>query len=311
LWSWYYVYSYIGYVPWEISLNGGYRVDMWWKRTFDTFLTAINFTVTGIPAQLSNGWLPVGTPRILSVSRGAELSNGWLPVGTPRVLSVQYEEAQPLSNGWLSVGTPFILSVSRGAGLSNGWLSVGTPFLLSVQYGPAPVLSNGWLAVGTARILSISRGPALSNGWLPVGTPKVITIAGLVLTVSTTSLADGVVGAAYSQTLKAVNGIAPYSWSIASGTLPAGLTLSSAGVISGTPTAAGNPVSVTFKVTDSVGATATKVLSITVKTVAGKTNWLPYAIAGGAAVVVGGIALASKKKKPSVPTREVARAVSR
>ena len=50
-----------------------------------------------------------------------------------------------------------------------------------------------------------------------------------------------------------------------SGALPAGLALNSiTGVISGTPTTAGGPTSVTFKVTDSVGGTATKALSITV-----------------------------------------------
>jgi hypothetical protein len=84
------------------------------------------------------------------------------------------------------------------------------------------------------------------------------------LAVSTGSLSNGTVGTAYSQTLIATGGTTPYTWSIISGSLPAGLSLSSSGVVSGTPTTAGGPTSVTFQVTDSVNATATKSLSITI-----------------------------------------------
>ncbi len=83
--------------------------------------------------------------------------------------------------------------------------------------------------------------------------------------ISTTSLADGTVGSAYSQTLVATGGTAPYTWAVSSGTLPAGLSLSAAGVISGTPTAAAS-ASFTVGVTDSAApvATATKALSLNV-----------------------------------------------
>src|SRR5439155_16826848 len=58
------------------------------------------------------------------------------------------------------------------------------------------------------------------------------------------------VGTSYSQTLAATGGTPPYSWSVASGALPAGLTFSVAGVISGTPAAA-SACSFTVQVTDS------------------------------------------------------------
>jgi hypothetical protein len=51
---------------------------------------------------------------------------------------------------------------------------------------------------------------------------------------------------------------------ITSGTLPAGLSLSSIGIISGTPSTAGGPTSITFQVTDTNNLTATKSLTITV-----------------------------------------------
>src|SRR5207249_4718900 len=61
------------------------------------------------------------------------------------------------------------------------------------------------------------------------------------LSITTTSpLAGGTAGTAYSQTLAATGGAPPYGWSVISGSLPAGLTLNTtSGAISGTPTTAG------------------------------------------------------------------------
>src|SRR5690348_16213635 len=62
---------------------------------------------------------------------------------------------------------------------------------------------------------------------------------GTSLKVGTTSLPNATRSAAYNQTLAASGGTSPYSWSVSSGTLPTGLSLSSSGAISGTPTVAG------------------------------------------------------------------------
>jgi hypothetical protein len=53
-------------------------------------------------------------------------------------------------------------------------------------------------------------------------------------------LTSGTVRAAYSASLTATGGNAPYAWSVSSGTLPAGLTLAATGAISGTPSAVGS-----------------------------------------------------------------------
>jgi hypothetical protein len=72
------------------------------------------------------------------------------------------------------------------------------------------------------------------------------------LQITTTELPSGVINAPYSENIKlaAEGGKKPYGWSISSGALPAGMVLSpNSGVISGTPTAAGD-FSITVMVTD-------------------------------------------------------------
>jgi len=70
------------------------------------------------------------------------------------------------------------------------------------------------------------------------------------LVINTTSLLAGIYGIPYSSTLLATGGNVPYTWSISSGALPTGLSLTTAGVITGTPTALGTSAFV-VKVTDS------------------------------------------------------------
>jgi subtilisin family serine protease len=115
---------------------------------------------------------------------------------------------------------------------------------------------------GTTYSVAIDGYGAASGsvtlGWtVPVVNP---------ITVTTSSLPAATVGAAYSTQLAASGGSGSYRWSLASGTLPTGLTLSSAGVISGTATTGGTST-FTVGVTDTAGRTATRSLSITVNVV--------------------------------------------
>jgi len=77
------------------------------------------------------------------------------------------------------------------------------------------------------------------------------------LSIATTSLAPGSVGNPYSQTLQAIGGTPPYTWSIILGTLPTGLILNpGTGSITGTPTGTGS-FTITVNVTDSAHTTVT------------------------------------------------------
>ena len=85
-----------------------------------------------------------------------------------------------------------------------------------------------------------------------------------VMTITTLSpLPLGVVGALYSQTFTNTGGTAAYSWSVAGGALPAGLTLSSGGILTGVPVAAGTST-FTIQVTDGLNFSQTKAFVLTV-----------------------------------------------
>ncbi len=67
-----------------------------------------------------------------------------------------------------------------------------------------------------------------------------ITVLGPLTLVSTSPIPDAEVGVPYNYQFQATGGELPYTWTLLSGSLPTGLTLTSAGLLSGTPTAAGS-----------------------------------------------------------------------
>jgi Putative Ig domain len=91
-----------------------------------------------------------------------------------------------------------------------------------------------------------------------------ITINTTSLLVTTTVLPGAVLSTFYNQTLIAAGGSPPYTWSVATGSLPLGLSLNpNSGVISGVPQIAGT-FTFTVRVRDSIGSTATAALRIEV-----------------------------------------------
>src|SRR5690606_18576961 len=64
-------------------------------------------------------------------------------------------------------------------------------------------------------------------------------LAQVTVLISPSSLDDGAVGHAYAETFTASGGFAPYTFTVASGTLPPGLNLATGGDLTGTPTTAG------------------------------------------------------------------------
>lgn len=121
-------------------------------------------------------------------------------------------------------------------GVASGALPAGLTLLSS------GVLSGTPTTAGTSDFtVQVNSGPQVATRALQVS-----IVAALVL--NTVSLPNGTNGAAYSQALSASGGTGSYAWSVVAGALPAGLSLSAAGLLDGTPTTPSNN-SFTLRVT--------------------------------------------------------------
>ena len=145
-----------------------------------------------------------------------------------------------LPNGEVGVTYNETLAATGGT-LPYTWSLLSGNLTDGLTLSPAGTIS-GIPGVGTARdytfVVKVSDNstPAKSD----TKQYKIPIAEAGALIITTTSLADGKEGVAYSATLGALGGTPPYNWSI-NGTLPNGLTLIPAtGVISGTPTKKGN-----------------------------------------------------------------------
>ncbi|HZS56748.1 MAG TPA: putative Ig domain-containing protein, partial [Bryobacteraceae bacterium] len=217
--------------------------------------------------SVGSGTLPPG----LSFSATGTL------VGTPRrsgtySFSLQVTDsespvqlaAQSLS---ITVAPPPLRIATAAA--PNGTVGLAYSLTLLARHGAAPytwAITSGSLPAGLSlnttagTITGVSRTAGSSTFTIKVADSSsssqavsqaftISIIAGL--TITTTALPNGTSGIPYSASVAAQSGTAPYTWSIAAGALPSGLTLNAAtGIITGTPTASGS-FPFTLKVTDS------------------------------------------------------------
>jgi hypothetical protein len=220
---------------------------------------------------------------------GLSLSAAGVVNGTPTTAGtyrfrVQVTDSSPgeplrtLANFDITIGPPVtITTTSAGTGIATKPYSLtlaasgGTGAITWTLAGEG---DPAWLSLTPAGVLS---GTPPTSGTYSF-TVRATDTVGLratrtfelpvnaLLTVSTTTLPDGVGNVAYTQTLAATGGIGPYTWSVSSGALPNGLTLNADGTLTGTPLASGQ-FSFTAQVKDASTAapqTATAALSLRV-----------------------------------------------
>jgi hypothetical protein len=158
-----------------------------------------------------------------------------------------------LPNGFLNTPYNFVLTANPPAtnGLSYNWSAFGLP--------PGLILNLNTGAI-TGAPTAIGTFPVFISLTSPIGSPATVlplTVTALVPPLQITTypvLPQGTVGVAYSGSMGATGGAAPYTFAIISGALPAGLTFSPGGSFGGTPTAFGSS-KFTVQVTDSAGGT--------------------------------------------------------
>lgn len=229
--------------------------------------------VTPYTWSRSSGTLPAG----FTLSTSGVLSGTPTTAKTSSVTFKVKDASAATATKTLSIIVNAALKISTTT-LTNGYISVAYSKNLAATGGKAPytwTVSSGALRAGltlsSAGVVSgipTAAGSSIFTAQVAdansVKTSKTLTLViNPALVITTTSLPDGYPGAAYSRTLAATGGKTAYTWTKTAGTLPAGLALSSAGVISGTPTAAGTS-SFTVQVKDANTTTATKALTITI-----------------------------------------------
>jgi hypothetical protein len=202
-----------------------------------------------------------------------------------------------LSPASAAVGGPQFTLTVNGTGFPATGFSVfwngssRTSTVVNSTQMTATIPATDLVVPGTINV-TVANGP-------PPGSvsslPATFTVAAP-LSVVTSSLPPGTAGAAYPGAILAVSGgVGPFTWSASQSpgrTLPAGMTLDSAGNLSGTPTTAGAyPVAVS--VSDSTGNFAVRTFLLVITTgnpciLNGQYAFLFQGFDSGGAVAIGG-----------------------
>jgi len=220
------------------------QVEIAYNQTFTATggTSPYTWSYTGqLPAglSLSTGGVLSGTPATAqgySFAITATDSTGYIGVkGYTVTVSQPTITVSPTSLTAPKVGTSYGVSFSATGGTGPySWQSSGTlPPGLSLTTGG--VLSGIPTTSGTysftIQVFDRFAAPGARAFSVTVAAASVITI--LPSTISNSAMQKGV---AYSQTFTASGGTAPYLWT-SGGAVPSGLSLTTGGVLSGTPTA--------------------------------------------------------------------------
>jgi hypothetical protein len=162
------------------------------------------------------------------------------------------QRSQSITFGALSprtLGTGTVaLSATATSGLSVSFASSNNS-ICSVSGTTLTLVAAGTCSITASQSGNITWSAASS-------VPRSFTISETLTITTPSSGLSGTYGTSFSLTLSASGGSGNNAFTLFSGSLPSGLSLSSAGTISGTPTAAGSSA-ITVRVTDSNTATAT------------------------------------------------------
>ena len=173
------------------------------------------------------------------------------------------------------VGSALTANVLSNVVLTNGasacsvfWQITSAATLNGITFA-GNVVAQAGITLGsgaqlTGRALVTAAGPVTMAGNDSVGgcsapPPPVCPP----ITLTPTTLPGGTVGIAFNQTIAGNGGVPAYTFSVTTGTLPSGLTLTSAGILAGTPTTAGTSA-FTIRGTDANGCFASTAFTIVI-----------------------------------------------
>jgi hypothetical protein len=180
--------------------------------------------------------------------------------GSAALFALFVGPAQIIDAGQTTTVTASIVNDSNPGGATFTVAGGGTlSAAITTMVGSTEKVSVSYTAPATATVAKVTA----TSVYTPAQSYSVLITVNAPLTITTTSLPAGTVGAAYSATLAETGGTGATTWSLANGTLPTGLSLNSTtGVISGTPTVASTS-SFTVGATDSATVPVTAVQTYT------------------------------------------------
>ncbi|WP_230432433.1 putative Ig domain-containing protein [Plesiomonas shigelloides] len=220
-------------------------------------------------------------PPGLSIGMRSGLMSGTITAPGDYVFKVSAVE----NSGIAGVGTyrivvtgpssPSITNISPTSGSSTGGTSVtltGTNFTGATRVRFGDTAAAGYTVDSQTQITATtpvhSAGSVSVSVTTPSGTATQTNgftyVAPPTLSLTPSTLSAGTVSAAYSATISASSGTAPYSYAVTAGSLPDGLILNpSTGELSGTPTADGTS-NFTITATDANSATGARAYSLVI-----------------------------------------------
>jgi hypothetical protein len=213
-------------------------------------------------------------PAVVTITNGiASFSISHLSIWACFLPPISITTTSPLTAG--TVGTPYVQGTPLAATNGNGTLTwtwtaaTGSTLPAGLTLSAAGVITGTPTTAGTFNVIikvtdSTTPEKTITKPFAITVNPAVPALS---ITTTPTTLAPGTVGVTYGPvTLTATGGSGSFTWSNPAGTLAtAGLALSTAGVITGTPTTA-STVSASITVTDTSTPpkTATTIFTIIV-----------------------------------------------
>jgi PKD repeat protein len=199
---------------------------------------------------------------------GTTLSQPFITIINPALIvlpggkvGIDYTQTLANSDGLPAGSYTFALAngstLPPGLQLSNSGVLTGTP-------------TN--IATNTFTLLATDATPPASGGPFTFTLQYSATFVAPALVLTPATLPAGNVGAAYFVQLSTSGGTAPYAYAVSSGALPPGISLTSAGLLSGTLTTEGNyafSLTATDSTTGTIPQTVTAIYTVPVDYVPG------------------------------------------
>jgi hypothetical protein len=265
-----------------VTINSGQFVNFpvtFNPTTAKAFAGSATVMITGLPNQkvTFNGTGTSSTAIATLSQTSLTFASQSLGTSTSQALTITNTGTTSFKVSGVTLTYPFSQTGFSGVATS---ISPGKSLTMQVAFFPMSV----GVTHGTLQIVYDSLAPA---GVSLSGTGAAATA----LTVSSyPTLPSATINAAYQANLTGAGGTAPYTWALASGSsLPAGLSLSSSGVITGTlaSTVTTGSYSFTAKVTDHKSSTASAALTLTVYAATGsKCNTISFNAGDGSGPLV-------------------------